>query len=460
MKLHDYQSDAVRFALEGLSSREGVGLFLDPGMGKTAITLHVLADLMKRGVIRKILIVAPIRVLELVWPKEIAQWGVDLTHVALRGSPERRSQLLREDVDIHMINPDGIRWLAKSAHPEYDCIVIDESTCFANWTAIRTKAMRLLAIKAKKKIILTGTPAANSRKDLFSQVFMLDRGAALGKTLGMFRARYMTQGGYMGREWIMREGMGPIVDKAIAPFCLRLDCKDHLDMPRVLKNVIDVRLSSDTVDLIETLEKELVLGLQNDTISAVHGGALYSKIRQLANGHCKTDEGGTVLVDNAKLDALEGLVDELHGKRLLVAYHFNGDLELMRSRFRDIAVVNGGSDTRSAIRSWKRVLAVQCQAMSHGVDGLQHMCSDICWFGPTDRAEIHTQLNARIYRQGSTSEQIRIHYLQSEDTLDALISKRIQDKDDDQTSMLEYIKLHHHSERRANSDCVPNTGRH
>jgi nucleoside-triphosphatase THEP1 len=460
-KLHAYQQRAFEFLLDRLSSQKGGGLFFEPGLGKTLTTLKVLEKLKADGVSARILIVAPLRVIYNVWPAEIEKWGFDFTHAIVHGGRKKR-EALAKDVDIYLINPEGIPWLADEIFTgEFDTIVVDESTKFKTWGAKRTKALRQILRSVKKRIILTGTPAPNTLIDLHSQVFIVDDGETLGQTVSKFRLDYCQRGGFEGRQWEMRpERIKPLED-AVAPLCLYGSAVEELDMPDLIHNPITVEMPAKAAKTYKKVETEMFAELADgNELMATSAGSKYLLCRQIANGaayeysdpldgtHAKVPERKVISVHDAKVEALADLYDELNGKQLLVAYQFNHDLQAIQRKFPKIRSIKGGTTQREmaeTLKLWKKgdvgMLAVQSQALSHGVDGFQEACNDVCWFGLTDQSEIHDQLNARVFRQGVTG-QVRIHYLITAGTVDRAVLRRLRDKAAGQQRLLDTIQAY------------------
>lgn len=459
-QLHQYQEYAAGWVIDRLEQYLGAGLLLDMGLGKSLITLDVIDWFRTLGRVKRVLIVAPLRVAHLGWPKEIEKWGFDFSYTVLHGP--RKEKLLRENTFVHIINPEGLAWLVKQpeALRDYDLLVVDESTYFKNFTAKRTKALKKLLKKIKKRIILTGTPAPNSYADLFSQMFIVDDGASLGKTLTTFRSQFMQQGGFQGRVWSMRDGSDDRIDEAIAGKVLWMDARDHLDMPKVVYNDIIVDLPSQVREQYEQMEKEMFLELDKGTVEALAPSSKYAMCKSISNGGLyEQDElGGRIIhkLHDEKTKAVAEIVESLNGKPLLCFYQFWHDLERLTAKFPKAKVINGKShirDTAKVIDAWVKgkvpLLLAQPQALSHGVDRLQHAGSDIVWYGMTDRNEVYLQANARIYRQGACRDQVRIHHILCDKTVDLAIRERIMNKKAGQEALLDALKQYQKEKQSA-----------
>ena len=459
MKPHAYQLAANRFLTERLyvEGQLGAGLFADPGLGKTLMTLMQICALRDLGEVNHVLIVAPLRPVYSVWPKEIEKWGYDFSFTILHGCAKLRG--LTKDTDLHIINPEGLLWLAKqNPLPRWDMIVVDESTFFKNWTAKRTKILRKALPNFHKRMILTGTPAANSLADLFSQIYIIDGGEALGRTKTVFCAKYMTKGGYLGREWKFVGERAGHLHEAISPLVFRLDADDHLDLPDLIRNNVTIDLPSDIRDLYQQCEQELFLELDGiATLTASNAGAKYAMCRGVANGGVYESEDQVVngamrrvrvathQLHEEKVQATEEIVEGLCGKPVLVSYQFHHDLERLLIAFPSASVIGGQTSARETdkiIERWNageiHVLLVQPQSMSHGVN-LQAAGNDIVWFSIPDRPEMYQQFNARLHRQG-VKGQVRIHHIIATDTVDEAVLARITAKGATQKSLLDSLK--------------------
>ncbi len=468
-KLHPYQSHVINLATKRMvEGKPGSGLFLEPGLGKTICSLSIIEIAKLLSFASKTLVIAPLRVAQTVWQKEIREWGLDLKAVFVHGSKKQRFELLQKPADIYIITSDGVCWLDEE-YPDlwFDLVFIDESTKFKSWTAKRTKHLRHIVKRAFHRIILTGTPVPNTLGDIFPQHYMIDLGECLGESVTRFRAQYMQQSGYEFRSWEMRKDMVEPLKEKIAPQCLYLAARDHIQMPELVVNDISIELPPKARKAYEDMESQLFAAIEEEEdgkpLVASSAGAKYNLCRQIANGAAySVDEmfgsRDVVYVHSAKLEALEDLYEDLNGKQLLVAYQFDHDLLRIRESFPKTRAINGKTtkkELQSIIDNWlignEGILACQCQAMSHGLDGFQKGGSDICWFGVTDQPEVYTQLNARLYRQGAEGDQTRIHRLIVPKTVDVAITLRLKNKDTSQQALLNAIKEYRNAKNSTTS---------
>jgi SNF2 family DNA or RNA helicase len=460
---HQYQQHALSWLIEKTIVQDdgGAALFLDPGLGKTSTTLAWLRLLSKLSFSKKTLIVAPLRVIYSVWPRECEKWDQfrDLRCSIIHGSATQRMAAIATNADLYLINPEGVVWLEKyfsKRELPFETLVVDESSRFKNWSAKRTKALRKLVPRFDRRVILTGTPSPNSLEDLFSQVFIVDQGKALGTSITKFRELYFYRGGFGGYAWKAHEGSTAAIEAKISGMCLRLSAEDHLDMPALLINDVWVDLPSGTLAAYKKLEREMFLALgEGKELLIGNAGTKYLACRQLANGGIYDADKKPVHLHGGKIDAVVDLVEELQGKPALIAFQFKHDLERLRKAFPKIPSIDGRCGAKEAdklIERWNEgelpLLAVQPQSLSHGINMQAGPGRDIVWLGLTDNLETYLQLNARIHRQGVTG-QVRVHRILANRTVDKAIADRIESKDQNQSALLEALNKYRKNEERA-----------
>jgi SNF2 family DNA or RNA helicase len=434
-----------------LAEHGGGGYFLDPGLGKTSTTLSYLRLLFATGLSKRVLIVAPLRVIYSVWPNECAKWdqfkGFQCS--IIHGTATQRLAALAKPADLYLINPEGLPWLEQtfSNRPiPFDTLVVDESSKFKAWGGKRTKSLRKLAPKFARRLILTGTPSPNNLQDLFAQIYLIDLGETLGTSITKFRLRYFDRGGFGGYGWIPKPGAKEAIQEKIAPLVLRLSEEDHLDLPEKLINDVWVDLPKDVLKAYKKLEREMFLALDRDKeLTPVNAGAKYIACRQFANGGVYDADKTQHHLHTAKIDAIVDIAEELQGKPLLIAFQFKHDLTRLRRAFPKLPSIDGTTKPREAeslIYSWNagtlQYLAVQPQSLSHGVNMQAGPGRDIAWLGLTDDLEVYLQLNKRIHRQGVTG-QVRIHRVLARRTVDVAACDRNEAKDNSQKSLLEAL---------------------
>jgi SNF2 family DNA or RNA helicase len=451
MQLKEYQKQAIEDTWEGVVFRGGHGLWLNMGLGKTAVVLHACEIMKVAREITKILVVAPSRVVTTWgWPNEVEKWGMDFKVVTIDSNAKNRKHpfMHREsngEGDVYVISCDSLSWLLKRKdRPEFDFLVVDESTKFKNWSAYRTKALRKLLTSIERRVTLTGTPVPNNLVEIFPQQFILDSGKTLGSKITNFRNHWCQPCGFELREWEVRPHMEPVLKDLIAPWYTYQSAMDHLDLPEKVENIVPVQLSDSVWKTYKQMEKEMFTEISEKGVVALTGSSRYTLLRQITGGAVYTEEG-VEEIHQAKLDTLSDLLDEIN-RPAMVAYTFRHEMDRLRKRFPKIRAINGdtsGKESREILRLWKQkkipLLAVQPQALSHGVDGLQHGGNDLIWYTITDRPEDKSQLEGRLHRQGVKGEVV-IHYLIVDRTVDSAIKATLEKKGSKQNDLLNAIR--------------------
>lgn len=438
-------------AIQMLLGQQSAGLFLDPGLGKTSTILATFKILKSKGYVSKLLIVAPLRPVYKVWPDEIKKWTNfnELTYTILHG-PEKILNL-RKDVDIYIINPEGLLWLfdITTPRPQFDALCVDESTKFKNSQSKRFKLLRPLLDQFKRRWILTGTPNPNGLEDLFSQVYILDLGRALGRYITHFRSRYFQRSGYNLYEWTQAPGAFEDVVEKISPLILQLSAEDYLDMPELVYQNIEVKLPEAAMSKYLDVEDAFFAELEDGNIVAANAAAAGVKCRQIANGAVYGEDTGDRVrvwypIHDEKLDALESLLEELGGKPVIILYEFDHDKQRILERFGDIPVLGDLSPKKFevAVDKFNRgeipTVLGHPGSMAHGLN-LQDVCHHVIWFGITWNLEYYDQAIARVYRQGQKNSHVFVYHIVAKDTLDERVLTRLNQKDRDQQSLLAAI---------------------
>lgn len=430
-----------------LLSQASGGLFLDPGLGKTSTILATFKVLKQQGLVRRMLIVAPLRPVYKVWPDEILKWHdfSSLTFSILHG--KGKEQRVNDDADIHIINPEGLKWLltGKKSLP-YDVLCIDESTKFKDSTTARFKLLKPLIPLFKRRWILTGTPSPNGLMDLFGQIYILDLGRSLGRFITHYRREFFRQG-YTEYSWVPQDDAFPRIVDRISPLVLQLSAEDYLQMPELRSIPIEVKLPPSVMEMYKSVEDEFIADWQNGKIVAANAAVAGGKLRQIANGAIYREDHTWVHVHDEKLEALEDLLEELNGHSILLLYEFKHDLERILARVGDVPNLSGSSMVESSriIDGFNRgsipLVFGHPASMGHGLN-LQGSCHNIIWFGPQWDLELTDQAIARVYRQGQTSRHVNVYYIVAKDTRDEDVMLTLNDKDREQQNLLKALSSH------------------
>lgn len=439
---HPYQA----YCIDYLLTHPAAGLFLKPGMGKTSVALTAADRLLYDSfAAKKVLVIAPLRVAEDTWSRESEKWD-HLRHLRISkvlGDVKARKAALKMDADVYCINRENVPWLVElyGLGWPFDLVIVDELSNFRNPSAQRVKALRKVRPLIKFIWGLTGTPRPRSLLDLWAQIYLLDRGERLGKTMTEYKNRYFSPGrrsGYVIYEWIPRPGAEAEIYRKISDICVSMEAQDHLKLPELVETSRLVPLSQAAREQYEQMEREAVLELADGVIDAGSAAAINGKLLQIAGGAVYDEDRTVHELHAAKLDALEDVLEEANGEPVLVAYRYQHERDRIMARFPQ-AVQLKDSDT---IAAWNRgeipLLLAHPAGAGHGLN-LQDGGHIIVWFGPTYDLELNEQFNDRLFRQGQ-KDTTSIIYLVAEGTVDLDAMASLEAKADGQDAMMKAIK--------------------
>lgn len=436
---HDYQEYAKNFIL----AHPVCCLMLDMGLGKTIITLTALwllaLDYFDTG---KVLIIAPKRVAEDTWPKEMAKWEniTGLSYSLVIGSKKEREDALSKKAFVYIINRENVSWLVDNYYWDFDTVVIDELSSFKSNKALRFKSLKKVRPKIQRLIGLTGTPAPNSLLDLWPQMYLLDMGQRLGRFIGGYRDRFFKPD-KRNREIIYsykpREGSEEKIYELLSDICISMKAVDFLNMPDKISNRIEVSMNKKERDIYDSFQSDMCLSLVDGELDAINAAGLSNKLLQMANGAVYGEDKKVLHIHDRKLNALEDLIEAANGKPLLVAYWYKHDLTRISERF-DTRYI----DTSQDIEDWNAgkipVALIHPASAGHGLN-LQEGGSTIIWFGLTWSLELYQQLNARLWRQGQKNTVV-IQHIITKGTHDEDVMKALESKDRSQSALIEAVK--------------------
>lgn len=439
---HNYQEYAKDFIIE----KEKAGLMLDMGLGKTIITLTAIDELMfDYFEISKVLVIAPLRVAESTWDSEIEKWEhlKDLKISKVLGSEKKRIEALKLPADIYIINRENVKWLVDRyvKNWPFDMVVIDELSSFKSNKSERFKALRKVRPLMKRVVGLTGTPAPNGLIDLWSQVYLLDGGERLGRTLTGYREMYFNpdkRNQHIIFTYKLKEGAEEAIYEKLSDICVSMKAKDYLNMPDRINNIISINLPTKAKKEYELLEKELLLKLEEGDIIANNAATLTNKLLQMANGAVYDENGDVREIHDKKLKALEELIEAANGKPVLIFYSYKHDENRIKGHFKDAVVLKAKED----IEKWNNgeigILLTHPASAGHGLN-LQAGGNIIIWFGLTWSLELYMQANARLHRQGQ-KETVIVHHIVANGTVDEDVMKALDKKEINQEALLEAMK--------------------
>lgn len=441
---HEYQ----RYATEKIIELPACGLFLEMGLGKTVSTLTAIDELIyDRFEVSKVLVIAPKRVADDTWTSEASKWDHlrHLTFSKVLGTAAQREAALQADADIYLVNRENVVWLVEMLRKRwpFDMVVVDELSSFKSSQAKRFKALRAVRPLVRRFVGLTGTPAPNGLMDLWPEVYLLDRGERLGKTITGYRERYFHPGkrnGFTVFTWEPKEGAEDAIHGRISDICISMKAEDYLRLPEQVVNDIRIRLDPAEMAKYRELEREKLMEIDGQEITALSAAAVWGKLLQLANGAAYNDDKTVTELHRKKLDALEDILEASCGHPVLVFYSFRHDYGRLMARFGKL----GPRTIRTSddIRDWNagriQLLLAQPASMGHGLN-IQAGGHIIVWFGLNPSLELYQQANARLHRQGQ-GEAVIIHRLIVEGTVDEDVVRKLEDKDGRQESLMEAVK--------------------
>ena len=440
-KAHEYQEYATKF----IEENEESAVFLECGLGKSVITLTAIKNLMARGEVSRVLVVAPLRVGKTTWPEEIGKWDhlVGLTYAVAIGSVAERLSAVKAKADITIINRENVEWLIdKSGMPfDYDMLVIDELSSFKSFKAKRFKALLKVRPKITRVVGLTGTPSSNGLMDLWAEFRLLDLGDRLGRYITRYRLAYFTpdkRNAQVVFSYKPLPGAEERIYDKIDDITISMRASDYLKLPSLVMNTMVVEMGDKEKEIYDNLCDDMVVSLGDNEIDAVNAASLSNKLLQMANGAVYGDEHCVHQIHDEKLNALEDLIESANGKPVLVAYWFKHDLARIKAKFPFVREIKTDADIRAWNRGEIEVGVIHPASAGHGLN-LQTGGSTLIWFGLTWSLELYQQTNARLYRQGQKSTVV-IHHIVTKGTIDERVLKALEKKEKTQNSLIDAVK--------------------
>lgn len=438
---HEYQQYSIDFIKE----HKIAALLLEMGLGKTVTTLTAIKDLMFDDfAVKKVLIIAPLRVTQSTWPSEIEKWDhlKDLSYSVVLGNPKQRIEALYKKADLYLINRENLYWLiTKSDYDfDFDMVVIDELSSFKNYKAKRFTSLMKVRHKIDRIVGLTGTPSSNGLMDLFAEFKVLDMGERLEYYISRYRDKYFLpdkRNGMQIYSWKPRENAEQEIYDKISDITISMKSVDFLDMPELVINEVPVSLEMAEKQKYDKFKADLVLQLKDADIDAANAAVLSNKLLQMANGAIYDEFNVSHHIHDQKLDTLEDLIEGANGKPILIAYWFQHDLERIKERFKVRRI-----KTATDIEEWNKgnipVAVIHPASAGHGLN-LQTGGSTLVWFGLTWSLELYQQTNARLWRQGQ-NDTVIIHHIIAKDTIDEDVMLALKLKDKTQSSLIDAVK--------------------
>ena len=446
-KPHNYQ----QFVIDKIINTKKILVALDMGLGKTASTLKALDYLIYDALeVNKVLIIAPLRVASWTWFEEVNKFD-DFKHLNITkiiGSEKQRINALNTSSILYTINRENVTWLIdyylnNKLKWDFDTIVIDESSSFKSYNSKRFKSLKKICNIVNRVIELTGTPAPNGLMDLWSQIYLLDTGKRLGRTITLYRNTYFypekTNGHIVFKYGIKKENEQLIYNK-LSDIMISLKAMDHIKMPERIDNFIKVDMPNDIKSKYKELETNYLLSFNDKEITAQSAGVLTNKLLQLANGSIYDEQKNIIKIHELKVDVLIDIIERNENKSILVFYNFKHDLLTLKDKLSKYNPKELNSD--EDISNWNNgnihILLCHPASMGHGIN-MQYGGSIIVWYGLNWSLELYQQANARLYRQGQTNTVI-INHIILKDSIDEDVINSLNSKDKSQAKLIEAVK--------------------
>lgn len=492
--LHDYQHDAVQWLYEKPFS----ALFIDLGLGKTAIALALIAQLLREGWHGKCLVIAPLRVAKATWPTEIAEWkyaaGIEYSLIRAEDDDDEIKAIYREayqpeyerqrrvgerpavaaryaaragqrarqaakealrrrralsPAHVHIVNLEQLEWLVAfweemgrtfGMRWPYDTVIIDESSKFKDYTTKRYRALKKCLPLIRRLHTMTASPAAEGYLHIFAQIFLLDRGKRFGRSIRHYNMQYFREI-KAAHKWVIKPGSEKKIAAKIADIAMVLKAEDAgLDLKGWLPVPRRIVLNEDLMDRYADFERTMILKLDEMRIEALNGAVLFNKLLQMTSGAIYDEEKRVVPIHDEKIEALRELIDEMGGRPIFVPYWFKSSLARLRKAFPHARVMDGKQSTIDAWNAGKiDMMLIQPGSAGHGLNLQKGPCEDIAWFDLCWSRELYEQTIGRLARQGQ-KQVIRSHHLMAVGTADELVYEALQDKGDGQDRLFAYIR--------------------
>ena len=451
--LHEYQD----FCVEFLKTHPEAMLILEMGLGKSAISLTAILDLMFDSFeVGKVLVIAPLRVAKTVWPEERETWehASFLQMSVMVGSAKQREAALHTPADIYVINRENVKWLTDYLEKHkipwpFDMVVIDELSSFKNHQSQRWKALRKVRPKIKRIVGLTGTPAGNGLMDLWAETCLIDGGERLGRFIGRYREAYFKAAGmnpYTGvvYSYVPLPGAEEAIYSRISDITVSMKALDYLKMPDQVMVNHYVDMDENERAAYDSMKNELLVQMDGDTIDAANAAVLSGKLLQMANGAIYNDQKEMKLLHDKKLEMLGDLIEQANGQNVLVAYWFQHDHQRIREYLANLGYKSRDLKTDADIADWNagkiQVGLISPASAGHGLN-IQKGGHILIWFSLIWSLEMYQQTNARLWRQGQ-KEVVTIHHILTRDTVDGDALAALERKDTTQQNLISAVKAH------------------
>ena len=441
---HPYQQRAKEFVMDN----HYAALFLDMGLGKSVIALTAASELIDSLEVERVLVMSPKSVAWNTWSEEARKWD-HLNHLRLSivmGTVKQRERALEAEADIYIINRDNVVWLCNRYRDQpwpFDFVIIDESSSFKNASSKRFKALRRVRPQMRRVLLLTGTPAPNGYIDLWSQIWLLDMGQRLEKTLSSYRAKYFKPGRRSGAvifDWILRIGAKEMISEKLSDICVSMKAEDYITVPDIVDAGMTLTFDDDTFKRYKDFEKEQLLQIDDEMIEALTAAALTNKLLQFTSGAVYDSDKEWHAVDDTKTEALADIIENAN-EPVLVYYNYIHEKERIMDALKQYRPVAFRGEP-GILQKWNeqkiRVMIAHPRSVAYGLN-MQQGGRIIVWHSLTWDLEIYEQANKRLHRQGQTKP-VLLYHLIVRGTMDERVMRALKGKGDTQVSLLQQIR--------------------
>jgi len=435
--LHHYQNSALNVVL----NKKKCALFLDMGLGKTTTTLTAIHDLYYNFAVERILIIAPLKVANNVWHKEAQKWEhlQELDIAIATGSVNERLSAINSNKTITLINKENVPWLIEKCKWKWDMVVIDESSSFKSARAKRFRALKKVMKYIRSIVLLSGTPSPNGMMDLWSQMYLIDQGERLGRTITNYRQRFFVPDGYMGYNYKLKPGAKEQIMGLIKDVCVTMTAEDYLELPECINVNEFIELPSKAKEQYKELEKEFIISLDDIDIESPSKATLGNKLLQICNGAVYDAERNVHEIHNEKIERLKEIIEDNPGENFLVAYNYKHDLEKLQKAFPKAVKLETAKQEDDWNKGKIKILLAHPASAGHGLN-LQYGGNIIVWYGLTWNLEYYQQFNKRLHRQGQKNIVRNIHLIAKGCLDEKVLFFALSGKAKTQKDLIDYLK--------------------
>ena len=435
--LHHYQNSALDVVL----NKKKCALFLDMGLGKTTTTLTAIHDLYYNFSVERILIIAPLKVANNVWHKEAQKWEhlQELDIAIATGSVNERVSAINSNKTITLINKENVPWLVEKCKWKWDMVIIDESSSFKSARAKRFRALKKVMKYIRSIVLLSGTPSPNGMMDLWSQMYLIDQGERLGRTITNYRQRFFVPDGYMGYNYKLKPGAKEQIMELIKDVCVTMTAEDYLELPECINVNEFIELPDKAKQQYKELEKEFIISLDDIDIESPSKAALGNKLLQICNGSVYDAERNVHEIHNEKIERLKEIIEDNPGENFLVAYNYKHDLEKLQKAFPKAVKLETAKQEDDWNKGKIKILLAHPASAGHGLN-LQYGGNVIIWYGLTWNLEYYQQFNKRLHRQGQKNTVRNIHLIAKGCLDEKVLFFALSGKAKTQKDLIDYLK--------------------